>query len=205
MSLAYTMPDIDMPILPEAPGLYALKAVTHDRGRTGRRQRPRQQLPAGDRRQPGHRVRLPAMRQRPRHGDDRARRPASSSFTNPLPVPPAAARQLAPRRRGRPPPRRTTSPRGDGSTTCPPTRSGPVPADGDAAAYYGYDLNVEFNETYVNALYTTFLTASTAPWDYPGPQLPPAVHMRCVDRNQRTPCSRRSPPMCRPPTPRARS
>jgi len=51
------------------------------------------------------------------------------------------------------------------------------PGDGDAAAYYGYDLNVEFNETYVNTLYATFATSNNP--------LSPALHLRCVDRNQR--------------------
>ncbi len=41
------------------------------------------------------------------------------------------------------------------------------PGDGDAAAYYGYDVNVEFTETYVDALYATFLT-SDAPYEYAG-------------------------------------
>ena len=59
-----------------------------------------------------------------------------------------------------------------GSTTSPPTRNGRGPGDGDAAAYYGYDLNVEFNETYVNALYATFLTKD-APYDYTGDPIVP--------------------------------
>ncbi len=58
------------------------------------------------------------------------------------------------------------------------------PGNGDAAAYYGYDVNVEFTETYVNALYATFLT-SDAPYEYAGHLTTPAVHLRCVDRNQR--------------------
>lgn len=63
------------------------------------------------------------------------------------------------------------------------------PDDGDVAAYYGYSLNVEFNESYVYNLYTSSPD--------PGPNPPPhiaasfaattggmtALHMRCVERN----------------------
>jgi hypothetical protein len=47
------------------------------------------------------------------------------------------------------------------------------PQDGAAAAYYGYDVNVEFVESYVNALYTAFSNGS----------IPDSLHFRCVDRN----------------------
>jgi hypothetical protein len=47
------------------------------------------------------------------------------------------------------------------------------PLDGAAAAYYGYDLNVEFVESYVNALYTAFS----------GGSIGNSLHFRCVDRN----------------------
>ena len=47
------------------------------------------------------------------------------------------------------------------------------PLDGATAAYFGYDLNMEFVETYVNALYTAF--------SYGDIDL--SLHFRCVDRN----------------------
>ena len=47
------------------------------------------------------------------------------------------------------------------------------PLDGATAAYYGYDVNVEFVESYVNALYTAFSNGSIAN----------SLHFRCVDRN----------------------
>lgn len=47
------------------------------------------------------------------------------------------------------------------------------PLDGSLAAYYGYDLNVEFVESYVNALFTSFSSGSVAN----------SLHFRCVDRN----------------------
>jgi hypothetical protein len=49
------------------------------------------------------------------------------------------------------------------------------PEDGALAAYYGYDVNVEFVETYVNALYA----------DFSGDGVQNHLHFRCVDRNQR--------------------
>jgi hypothetical protein len=51
----------------------------------------------------------------------------------------------------------------------------PWPEDGALAAYYGYDFNVEFVESYVNALYAAF----------PGDGVENHLHFRCVDRNQR--------------------
>ena len=48
------------------------------------------------------------------------------------------------------------------------------PLDGAAAAYYGYDVNVEFVESYVNALYSCFSDGEPAN----------SLHFRCVDRNQ---------------------
>jgi hypothetical protein len=47
------------------------------------------------------------------------------------------------------------------------------PLNGAAAAYYGYDVNVEFVESYVNALYTAFSSGS----------VDLSLHFRCVDRN----------------------
>ncbi len=47
------------------------------------------------------------------------------------------------------------------------------PPDGATAAYYGYDVNVEFVESYVNALYTAFSNGPIAN----------SLHFRCVDRN----------------------
>lgn len=47
------------------------------------------------------------------------------------------------------------------------------PLDGALTAYYGYDVNVEFVETYVNALYTAFSSGS----------INQSLHFRCTDRN----------------------
>lgn len=49
------------------------------------------------------------------------------------------------------------------------------PLDGASAAYFGYDVNVEFLESYVNALYTAYSNES----------VDLSLHFRCVDRNNR--------------------
>jgi hypothetical protein len=47
------------------------------------------------------------------------------------------------------------------------------PLDGATAAYFGYDVNVEFLESYVNALYTAFSNGN----------VDLSLHFRCIDRN----------------------
>jgi hypothetical protein len=49
------------------------------------------------------------------------------------------------------------------------------PGDGDPAAYFGYDLNVEFNESYVHRLYRSCGRGDVGD----------SLHFRCVDRNNR--------------------
>lgn len=56
------------------------------------------------------------------------------------------------------------------------------PPDGATAAYYGYDVNVEFVETYVNALYTAF-SYVTGDESSPSELIYGSLHFRCVDRN----------------------
>ena len=178
MSLAYTMPDINMPILPEAPGLYALKVVTMiEAGQVDGNGHVSSYQPVTD----GDPViEFAYLQCASGPGTATIDAPAvSGGFTDPLPsrqppYSPLADAADAPA---------SNFPEGGRLNDLATYTQWSFPADGDAAAYYGYDLNVEFNETYVNALYTTFLT-DAAPYDYPGPQLPPAVHVRCVDRNQ---------------------
>jgi hypothetical protein len=50
------------------------------------------------------------------------------------------------------------------------------PMDGATTAYYSYDVNIEFVETYVNALYSYLANNS---------DIPNSLHFRCVDRNNR--------------------
>ena len=179
MSLTWETPDIDMPVLPRAPGLYALKVVT--------------QIQAGQPDSNGHVSYQPVADGDPviefaylqtASGPGTATiEPApagSDGFTTPdpdrtPPTPKLAAAAATPA---------TAFPNGGRLNNLSTYTQWSWPRDGDAAAYYGYDLNVEFTETYVNALYATFLT-SGAPYQYTGDPLIPALHLRCVDRNQR--------------------
>jgi hypothetical protein len=179
MALTWTMPDIDMPILPQAPGLYALKIVT--------------QITAG---QPDSKNNV--SYQRVVDGDPVIEfaylQTASGPGTATVEPPPVDSQGFS----TPDPDRQPLSPALAAAASTPASAfpdGGRLndlstytqwswPGDGDAAAYYGYDINVEFTETYVNALYATFLT-SDAPYDYAGDLTAPAVHLRCVDRNQR--------------------
>ena len=179
MSLTWKTPDIDMPVLPQAPGLYALKVVT--------------QIQAGQPDSNGHVSYQPVADGDPviefaylqtASGPGTATvEPAtvgSDGFTTPdpdrtPPTPTLAEAAATPA---------TAFPNGGRLNNLSTYTQWSWPRDGDAAAYYGYDLNVEFTETYVNALYATFLT-SGAPYQYTGDPLIPALHLRCVDRNQR--------------------
>jgi hypothetical protein len=183
MSLTWTMPDIDMPILPQAPGLYALKIVTQiEAGQPDSKGNVSSYQPVAD----GDPViEFAYLQTASGPGTATVEPPAvgSDGFTTPDPdrQPPApngpalAAAASTPA---------TVFPNGGRLNDLSTYTQWSWPGDGDAAAYYGYDLNVEFTETYVNALYATFL-ASDAPYDYAGDLNTPAVHLRCVDRNQR--------------------
>lgn len=64
------------------------------------------------------------------------------------------------------------------------------PDDGNGVAYYGYNLNVEFNESYVYNLYTSSpdsggikIQIANPFVSTGGPLESAALHMRCVDRN----------------------
>lgn len=208
VSLAYTTPDIDMPILPQAPGLYALKTVTLiETGRVG----PNNEAPAYTPVQDGEPViEFAYMQCASGPGTATIAPPSAPSPDEPSPsgagassgAPPAPNRQppsteLAeafvtlteaqeasggtPPPGGRPP---STFPRGGRLNDLATYTQWSWPGNGDATAYYGYDLNVEFNETYVNALYATFLS-SVAPYELASPPAKPALHMRCIDRNHR--------------------
>jgi hypothetical protein len=208
VSLAYMTPDIDMPILPQAPGLYALKTVTLiETGRVG----ANNEAPAYTPVQNGEPViEFAYVQCASGPGTASIAPPSAPSPSEPSPsgagasigAPPAPNRQppstpLAeayvtlseaqeaagspPPPGGRPP---STFPRGGRLNDLATYTQWSWPGNGDAAAYYGYDVNVEFNETYVNALYATFLS-SVAPYELANPPSKPALHMRCMDRNHR--------------------
>ena len=179
MGLAWTTADIDMPILPQAPGLYALKIVT--------------QIQAGQPDSNGNVAYQPVTDGNPviefaylqtASGPGTATiEPApvdSSGFTTPDPDRPAPEPQLA----GAASPPASAFPNGGRLGNLATYTQWSWPGDGDAAAYYAYDVNVEFTQTYVNTLYATFL-ATQPPYAYTGDLGNPALHLRCVDRNQR--------------------
>jgi hypothetical protein len=179
MSLAWSTPDIDMPVLPQAPGLYALKVVTQiEAGQPDGNGAPGYQ-PVAD----GDPVIEFAYFQT-----------ASGPGTVPVDPPPAVTGGYTPPEPARRPPYQQLAvaasspasafPQGGRLNDLSTYTQWSWPGDGDTAAYYGYDVNVEFTETYVNALYATFLTFNE-PYDFTGDPLLPAVHLRCVDRNQR--------------------
>lgn len=174
----YTVPDIYMPIMPETPALYALKIVTRiEAGQPdGNGNVSYQPAADGDpviefaylqtASGPGTATILPA--------------PVAGGFPDPdpdrqPPYPPIAAAAG---------PAANMFPEGGRLTDLGTYTQWAWPDDGATTAYYGYDVNVEFTETYVNALYGTFLT-SAPPYLYPPAPEDPAVHLRCVDRNQR--------------------
>ena len=125
MSLAYTMPDINMPILPEAPGLYALKAVTMiEAGQVDGNGHVSSYQPVTD----GDPViEFAYLQCASGPGMATIDAPAvSGGFTDPLPSrqPPYSPTSPTPRHDAPP---ASNFPEGDGSTTWPPTRSGPFP------------------------------------------------------------------------------
>jgi hypothetical protein len=206
-----------LPILPTAPGLYALKVVTLiETGRVGANNEVSQYTPM----QNGEPViEFAYLQCASGPGTASIAPPGAPSPEAPLPsgagappgAPPAPNRQPpstplaeayvrmteaqeAPESEAQevpevpegplPPPKRapSTFPRGGRLNDLATYTQWSWPGNGDAAAYYGYDLNVEFNETYVNALYATFLS-SVAPYEFASPPAKPALHMRCIDRN----------------------
>jgi hypothetical protein len=179
MSLAWSTADIDMPVLPQAPGVYAVKVVTQiqagqpdGNGNVGY-----QPVADGD---PVIEFAYLQTASGPGTATIEPAAPGAGGFTTPDPdrtppdVPLAAAA-------GTP---ASVFPGGGRLNDLSSYTQWSWPGDGDFAAYYGYDLNVEFNETYVNSLYSTFL-AGGEPYDYAGDPRTPALHLRCVDRNQR--------------------
>ncbi len=165
-AISYASPPSKMAILPTAPALYAIKAVT--------------QVEAG-------RVTGGAPAFQPVQGASPVVefayvQTASGPGTAELGAPPPA----------NPPDPAQPAPFPQLAANCSPVEQPPSsfplagalddlhtytqwswPADGAPAAYYGYDVNVEFVESYVNALYTAFSNGSVSN----------SLHFRCVDRN----------------------
>jgi hypothetical protein len=179
MSLAWTTADIDMPVLPQAPDLYAVKVVTQiEAGQPdGNGNVSYQPVADGD---PVIEFAYLQTASGPGTATIEPAPAGSGGFTAPDPdrTPPDVALAEAADTPA------SAFPKGGRLNDLSTYTQWSWPGDGDAAAYYGYDLNVEFNETYVNSFYSTFLTGAE-PYDYAGDPRTPALHLRCVDRNQR--------------------
>jgi hypothetical protein len=167
-AIAYASPPSKMAILPTAPALYAIKSVT--------------QVEAG-------RVNGGTPAYQPVQGAapvvefayvQTASGPGTAEIGQPLPPTPPDPAQAAP----------FPQLAANCSAMQQPASSFPLagalddlhtytqwswPPDGAPAAYYGYDVNVEFTESYVNALYTAFSNGSVQN----------SLHFRCVDRNHK--------------------
>jgi hypothetical protein len=163
----YNSPNIPMAILPEPHTLYALKTVTKvEAGRANGAMPAYQTVSGGD-----PIVEFAYFQTTAGPGTGIIGSPVPSSPPKPVqaaPFPPLAVncgelQQPA-----------AAFPRGGALEDLYTYTEWSWPQDGTVAAYYGYDVNVEFEETYVNALYTAFSNGSVAD----------ALHFRCVDRNQ---------------------
>jgi hypothetical protein len=176
ISIGYTPGNIEMPILPQAPGLYALKTVTRiEAGQVDAKGEVNSYQPVAE----GDAViEFAYMQCASGPGTATIDAPASGDGPHPNrqpPHPPLAEAANSPA---------NVFPNGGRLEDLATYTQWSWPGEGAAAAYYGYDLNVEFNETYVNALYATFLSNVVSD-ELTSPPTRPALHMRCVDRNRR--------------------
>jgi hypothetical protein len=171
-AIDYQLPPVKMGILPDAPALYAIQTVTSIKaGRVN-------SGPVDF----GSVTALPPIVEFAYL--QTVSGPGAATLSAASPSPPGFQAALYPSVNGSPSP-----PPPPGSTPSPPSTfplGGALkdlqtyaqwtwPENGAPAAYYGYDLNVEFVETYVNALYAAFPTDGVQNY----------LHFRCVDRNQR--------------------
>ena len=174
-AIDYTSAPIPMAILPEAPALYSLMTVTEvEAQRVGASNF--QTVPNGNpiiefvyfqtAAGPGTAVAAPAQATIPIPAGRAPYPQLSQNCLLPAPPPPAAT-PSAPQQPN------SAFPQGGSLSDLTTYTQWSWPQDGMATAYYGYDLNVEFVESYVNALYTAFSDGVVAN----------SLHFRCVDRN----------------------
>lgn len=165
-AINYNSPNIPMAILPEPHTLYALKTVTKiEAGRANGATPAYQIVPGGDQIVEFAYFQTGAG-------------PGTSVIDLPVPSPPKPVKTaphptLAANLDALQQPS-AAFPLGGGLEDLHTYTEWSWPQDGAGAAYYDYDVNVEFEETYVNALYTAFSSGSVAD----------SLHFRCVDRNQ---------------------
>ncbi|HEY7165967.1 MAG TPA: hypothetical protein VIB79_15470 [Candidatus Binatia bacterium] len=164
-SILYKLPDIPMAILPDAPATYALKTVTTIQ--SGRVSDNTAFAKVGD---PIMEFTYFQTASGPAIGVMKTPPPNNPPF--PAVPPPSASLADKAAAAGLNPD--STFPRGGKISNLDSYTQWSWPEDGNVAAYYGYDVNVEFNESYINALYT----------GVPGTGSPHnSLHFRCVDRN----------------------
>jgi hypothetical protein len=174
-AIDYTSAPIPMAILPTAPALYSLMTVTEvEAQRVGASNF--QTVPDGNpiiefvyfqtASGPATAVAVPPQSPLPIPAGPAPWPQLSQNCLLPPPPPPAAT-PSAPQQPN------SAFPQGGALSDLTTYTQWSWPQDGAATAYYGYDLNVEFVESYVNALYTAFS----------GGVVGQSLHFRCVDRN----------------------
>ena len=162
-AIDYRLPDVKMTILPDAPALYAIQAVTRiEAGRVNNGG-----ATFNDVRDGNPVVEFVYVQT--------ASGPGAAILGNPPPSPMPPYLRIAPCPSVNGPQSPATFPLGGALENLATYGQWSWPEDGALAAYYGYDVNVEFVETYVNALYA----------DFSSDQVQNHLHFRCVDRNQR--------------------
>ena len=162
-TMDYRLPDVKMTILPDAPALYAIQTVTRiQAGRVNNGGVTFSDVTEGN-----PVVEFAYVQTASGPGA------AIVAAPPPNPMPPYLRDAQYPSLNGQPSP--ATFPLGGALEDLATYGQWSWPEDGALAAYFGYDVNVEFVETYVNALYG----------DFPGDGIQNHLHFRCVDRNQR--------------------
>ena len=174
----YRLRDIKMAILPDAPALYAIQTVTRiEAGRVNSGGPAYQDVADGNPVVEFAYLQTAAGPGTAIVGDPSSSAPRPAPF-QPAPFPPLSINCS----QAVIPPNNTPSgqqpaaafPLGGALVDLSTYAQWSWPQDGALAAYYGYDVNAEFVETYVNALYTAFSNS-----------VEDSLHFRCVDRNQR--------------------
>ena len=161
--IVYKLPDIPMAILPDAPAIYALKTVTQiERARVSGK------LVFANEGDPIIEFAYFRTASGPGIGVMKTSNPPFPAVAPPeISSPPDAAKTAALNSD-------SVFPRGGKLRDLNSYTQWSWPEDGNVAAYFGYDVNVEFNESYINALYVG-VPGATSPNN--------SLHFRCRDRN----------------------
>jgi hypothetical protein len=160
--IVYKLPDIPMAILPDAPAFYALKTVTQIE-----RARVSGNLVFANEGDPIIEFAYFRTASGPGIGVMKESNPPFPAVAPPKISPAAEAKTAALNSD-------SVFPRGGKLRDLDSYTQWSWPEDGNVAAYFGYDVNVEFNESYINALYVG-VPGATSPNN--------SLHFRCRDRN----------------------